>query len=263
MFLSYLITTHNEEDSLDELLSLLKKYKSDDQEIVILDDFSTNKRTHEIFEKYKDIVEVHTHLLNLNYGEHKNYGKSLCKGDWIFQIDADELVSELLLKNITAILNSNDSNDLLWVPRINYFDGITDEDIIKWGWFVSSLEDLILTRTFKFNDPYYNFLKKHMIIKSTTVNDDFTHTVLFHKPIVNFPDYQGRIYKNKDCIKYERKLHEQIVGYTSHTFIDYNINPSGRLVLYHNKSIEVQRQTNQYYQTLFSMEDNKGFAIKR
>ena len=48
MFLSYLVTCHNETDSLEKLLSKLIEYKKDNHEIVLLDDYSDNPETLEI-----------------------------------------------------------------------------------------------------------------------------------------------------------------------------------------------------------------------
>ena len=43
--ISYSILTHNETDSLLKLIEFLVDYKDDEDEIVILDDYSENKET--------------------------------------------------------------------------------------------------------------------------------------------------------------------------------------------------------------------------
>ena len=48
MKISYSILVHNETDSLEKLLDCLVKYKEPQDEIVILDDFSDNKKTKSI-----------------------------------------------------------------------------------------------------------------------------------------------------------------------------------------------------------------------
>ena len=53
MFLSYLVTCHNETDSLEKLLSKLIEYKKNNHEIVLLDDYSDNPETLEIIQKFK------------------------------------------------------------------------------------------------------------------------------------------------------------------------------------------------------------------
>lgn len=215
MFLSYLITSHNETDSLNKLLSKLLSFKKDNHEIILLDDYSDNKETLNVIEKYKDKINFYQKKLERDYGAHKNYGISLCKGNWIFQIDADECPTDLLLENINEILESNDSNEAIWLPRLNYFQGVTQEDIITWGWN-------------------------------------------YNEGMINFPDYQSRLYKNLPHIRYERRLHEKVEGYKSYVFM-----PAQKdIALVHEKTIEKQRQTNIKYNQLFTQEENKGYNVK-
>jgi len=41
----------------------------------------------------------------------------------------------------------------------------------------------------------------------------------YHDGMINFPDYQSRLYKNLPHIRYERRLHEKVEGYKSYAFI--------------------------------------------
>ena len=135
MKISYSILTHNEDDSLMELLEFLVKYKDEEDEIVILDDYSDNKKTIEILDVMTSMHEMtfeQRHLLK-DYAGQKNYLKNMCKGEYIFNLDADEMPHKELIKNIKPILESNPSIDLYWVPRVNTVDGITQEHINKWG----------------------------------------------------------------------------------------------------------------------------------
>jgi hypothetical protein len=54
----------------------------------------------------------------------------------VFQIDADELPHEDLIKNLKPLLQENPTTDLFLVPRINTVDGLTQEHIQKWRWKV-------------------------------------------------------------------------------------------------------------------------------
>ena len=49
MKISYSILTHNETKSLEKLLRFLVKWKADGDEIVILDDYSDDEKTKQIF----------------------------------------------------------------------------------------------------------------------------------------------------------------------------------------------------------------------
>lgn len=215
MFLSYLVTCHNETTSLEKLLSNLIKYKKDNHEIVLLDDYSDNQTTLNIIEKYKENVVFHQHKLERNYGAHKNYGIEQCKGQWIFQLDGDECPTDLLLENIDIVLESNKANEVIWLPRMNFFIGVTQNDADQWGWRL-------------------------------------------HDGMVNFPDYQSRIYRNLPHIRYQRRLHEKVEGFKSYTFVP----PQKDYAILHEKTIEKQRQTNLNYNKIFTQEENMGYSVK-
>jgi glycosyltransferase involved in cell wall biosynthesis len=216
MKISYLITTHNEDSSLEKLLSKLTMFIKKNQEIVILDDFSDNKHTLEIFEKYKNNIFLNKRKLDRHYGEHKNHGIDLCNGDYIFQIDGDEYPTDLLLENIDLIIEQNKDSEVMWVPRINKFHGVTNKHASQWGWNLK------------------------------------------YKGYVNFPDYQSRIFMNVPHIRYQRRLHEKVEGYKSHSFIP----PQEEYAIVHEKSIEKQILTNVEYNKKFTMEENKGYSVK-
>jgi len=215
MFLSYLVTCHNETSSLDKLLSKLVQNRKDNHEIVLLDDYSDNPETLDIIQKYKEQTSFHQHRLDRNYGTHKNYGIEQCKGNWIFQLDGDEYPTDLLLENIDAVLESNNNNEVLWLPRLNYFAGVTELDVKTWGWN-------------------------------------------YHDGMINFPDYQSRIYRNLSHIRYQRRLHEKVEGFKSYTFVP----PQKDYAIVHEKTIEKQRQTNLNYNKLFSEDENKGYNVR-
>jgi len=171
MFLSYLVTTHNETDCLDTLLSKLISFKKDNHEVVLLDDYSDNPTTISIIEKYKSSINFQQKKLQNDYGAHKNYGIGLCKGEWIFQIDADELPTDVLLENIDVLLQSNVNNEALWLPRLNYFTGVTDQDINMWGWNCNTFKDLIHEKLIDDTSDEYKFLKnKGLILEEYKIN---------------------------------------------------------------------------------------------
>ena len=203
MRLSYSILTHNETDSLLKLIEFIIKYKDKEDEIVILDDYSDNKKTKEILDTMSSIHEIkfeQRHLLK-DYAGQKNYLTRMCSGDYIINIDADELPNKLLIKNIKTILEANPSVDLYWVPRVNTVDGITKEHIDKCGWQVNE------------------------------------------KGWVNYPDYQGRIWRNRPNILWKNKVHEVLSGYKEHTFLP----AEEQFSFYHPKTIDRQEKQNEFY----------------
>ena len=71
MKISYSLLTHNETDSLYKLIDFLVKHKDEEDEIVILDDYSDNEKTKEILDTMCSIHEIkfeQRHLLN-DYGK--------------------------------------------------------------------------------------------------------------------------------------------------------------------------------------------------
>ena len=133
---SFAILTHNEGECIEALLSQLVQYKRDCDEIIVLDDYSDDHITVEILSRYRDAgsISLHHNALNKDFANQKNVLNSLCKGDFIFQIDADELISDKLVSNLETLIEANKSADLFMVPRVNTVDGITPEHIKKWGW---------------------------------------------------------------------------------------------------------------------------------
>lgn len=219
-FVSYLVTCKNEGIQFKQLIDLLLRYNNNN-EIIIIDDYSTDNDTINYINSYKTTndVFVYQHKLDNNYSAHKNYGKSLCKGKYIFQIDSDELPSEILLTNLNDIVIANESTELFWIPRINDFKGVTPENAAQWGWRLT---------------PYENRL------------------------IVNWPDPQGRLFKNLPHLKWERRLHEKVEGAKSYAYLPHDFD----LGLYHNKTIEKQIETNIRYNQQFTQEENQGFKLK-
>ena len=93
MKISYSILTHNETDSLLELIHFIMEHKDEEDEIVILDDYSDNEKTKEILDSAVSIYEIkfEQRHLNKDYASQKNHLKKMCTGDYIFNLDADEL----------------------------------------------------------------------------------------------------------------------------------------------------------------------------
>ena len=203
MKISYSILTHNETDSLKKLIEFLVNHKDEEDEIVILDDYSDNKNTMELLDAYCSIYEIkfeQRHLLK-DYAGQKNYLTRMCSGDYIINIDADEIPHKWMVKNIKDILENNPTIDLYWVPRVNTVDGITQEHINKWGWRVDE------------------------------------------KGWVNWPDYQGRIWRNRPNILWKNKVHEVLSGYKQHTYLP----AEEKFCLYHPKDIGRQEKQNDFY----------------
>jgi len=132
--ISYAITAHNEHVELDRLLSQLTEHIRPEDEIVVQMDITATDEVKAVVNKYK--LMNYFHPLNNDFATFKNNLKGLCTRDYIFQIDADEYLSDVLLLNLSDILEANPVIDIYAVPRINTVEGLTQEHIQKWGWKV-------------------------------------------------------------------------------------------------------------------------------
>ena len=135
MTISYAITVCNELDEIKRLVPFLHKRKRPEDEIVILLD--KPKASQELLDviywwSSKDWVTLKENTFQGHFADWKNELTRICSGDYIFQIDADELPNETLIENLPSILENN--IDVILVPRVNTVQGITPQHIQAWGW---------------------------------------------------------------------------------------------------------------------------------
>ena len=207
MKISYAITVCNEFVEIQKLLPFLLEHKRDQDEITIL--FDINNGDDKV-EKYLRTKSVNNEFnwVKSNFKGHfadwKNYLTTLCSGDYIFQIDADEMPHKECIETLPMLLTLNPDVDVMLVPRINTVEGLTQDHIAKWRWRVNE------------------------------------------KGWVNWPDYQWRIYRNSDKIKWVNKVHERLEGFDQYATLPM----LEEHALYHPKDIERQEKQNAYYKTL-------------
>jgi len=136
MKISYAIPVCNEHVELEKLLSFLVKHIDENDEIVVQCD--RGNTTPEVYKVLDSLNQSYIEFpLNGHFSNFKNNLKEHCTGDWIFQIDADELPHELLITNLKKLLKLNPTTEMLLVPRINTVEGLTQEHINKWRWNVN------------------------------------------------------------------------------------------------------------------------------
>ena len=139
MKISYAITVCNEFQEIQRLINFLIKNKRVEDEIVVLFDSTNGTSDIEEFLRAKS-VNGEFNWFNYSFDGHfanmKNRLTDMCNGDYIYQIDADELPPKYLLENLSYILKANENVDVYRVPRINTVQGLTQEHVQKWGWRV-------------------------------------------------------------------------------------------------------------------------------
>ena len=203
MKISYAIPVCNEHIELEKLLDLLAKYIDENDEIVVqCDKGNTTNEVYKVLQHPRfNVIEF---PLNGHFSNFKNNLKEHCTGDWIFQIDADELPHKSLIINLKELLKLNPTTEMFMVPRVNTVEGLTQEHINKWR---------------------------------CNINE---------KNWVNWPDYQTRIIQNSPKIKWQNKVHEQIVGISTKGALPME----EEWCLYHPKNIGRQETQNNFYNTL-------------
>ena len=206
MKISYAIPVCVEHIEIEKLLSFLVKYIDENDEIVVqCDQGNTTPEVYKVLGTWQGgPLKVIEFALKGDFSSFKNNLKENCTGDWIFQIDADELPHEFLITNLKEILKLNPTTEMFLVPRVNTVDGLTQEHINKWRWNINE------------------------------------------KNWVNWPDYQTRIIQNGPKIKWQNKVHEQIIGISTKGALPMEEEWS----LYHPKDIKRQEAQNNFYDTL-------------
>jgi len=197
MKLSYAITTCNEVDETIRLVSQLLNYKEANSEIVVLLD--TPKAPIELVE-YLELQANADHITLIesefdnNFAQWKNLLNSHCKGDWIFQLDADEYLENDLIHNLEALLDANYDKDLILVPRINTVEGLTLEHIKRWGWQVNEKGWV------QFPDVQTRIYKN---------SDKIGWSGKVHERIVGFENYTSFPPDEIYCIKHPKTIERQ------------------------------------------------------
>ena len=115
--ISVVLATYNEEENLPRCLESIKSLAS---EIVIVDGTSKDK-TVEIAKAFGAKVLVTTNPTNFHINKQKAIDRAT--GDWILQMDADEVVSPELALEIKKIISGDTVENGFWMPRKNYFLG--------------------------------------------------------------------------------------------------------------------------------------------
>ncbi len=194
MKISYAITVCNEFVEIKRLVEFLLKTKRPKDEIVVLYDHKNGS------EEIAEWLIKHNKLPNFpmwrgffdgHFGEWKNKLSDYCNGDYIFQIDADEIPHINLINYLPTILEANPKNEVFLISRVNTVEGLTDEHIKKWGWNVNSKGWVNFpdtqTRIWKKESRirWYGKVHERLVNYNTYTNlpEDETFSLMHHKDI--------------------------------------------------------------------------------
>ncbi len=141
MKISYAITVCNEFIEIQRLITFLLRHKRAQDDIVVLYDEVNGDREIENFLRSHSVNREfawHKAEFQGHFADWKNKLSSYCTGDYIFQIDADEIPTRTLMDYLPDIIDANPTVNVLLVPRVNTVDGLTPAHVSKWGWTVNS-----------------------------------------------------------------------------------------------------------------------------
>jgi hypothetical protein len=140
MKITYAITVCNEFIEIQRLIAFLLKNKRIQDEIVILYDSKNGDPEIETFLRASSINKSfawHKAEFKGHFADWKNYLTSFCNGNYIFQIDADEMPHQKLIEVLPDLLEENCLCDVITVPRVNTVEGMTQDHMQQWGWNVN------------------------------------------------------------------------------------------------------------------------------
>ena len=203
MKISYSILVHNEDKTLEKLLKFLVKWKHVDDEIVILDDYSDNEKTKQILDFY---VSAHDIV----------YEQRSLQGDFASQ------------KNYLKSMGSGDYS----------FNIDADEMVSRW--LIQNVHEIID------GNEGIDLILLPRINTVEGITEQHCRSYgyrLDENGWINFPDWQGRIFRNRPNIRWENKVHEQITGYKTYATL-----PQDKpFCILHPKTIEKQVEQNRFY----------------
>ena len=215
MIISYGITVHKEAEELKRLLDVLYKNIDDNDEIVVCVDGEDDAVRFELdiySKKFYDDSRVM-----------KVYQRELNKD---FASQKNSVIENSIGDYVFHIDADEHPNEIL-INQLKQILTINDVDLV-WIPRVNTIDGM---------------KDEHIKKWGWKVTE---------KGWVNYPDYQARVFKNDEKIRWERPLHEVIRGYKTYSHLP----PYEELSLYHPKTIERQEEQNMFYNQNFSREMN-------
>ncbi len=209
MKISYGITVHNEADELNKLLEVLVHKTQPQDEIIICDDYSDEK-TQEVITSWSQ-----------QYADAKVIKSYQRKLDGNF---------------------SDQKNSVIEKSEGDYIFHI-DADEYPHDTLLEQLPDII-----EINDVDLIWIPRVNTVDGFTQEDvQRWGWRLTENNWVNYPDYQARVFRNREDIRWTRPLHEYIIGCKTYSHLP----PVEDLSLYHPKTKEKQEQQNKFYMDNF------------
>ena len=209
MKISYGITVHNEADELNKLLPILIHKTDKEDEIVICDDYSDDET--------QFVIQSWTQ----QYGHTKTIKVYQRKLDGNFSAQKNSVIENSSGDYIFHIDADEYPHETL-LQQLKEIITMNDVDLI-WIPRVNTVEGM---------------KEEHIQKWGWRISENNW---------VNYPDYQARVFRNDEKIRWTRPLHEVITGCKTYSHLP----PYEELSLYHPKTIQKQEQQNMFYMNNF------------
>lgn len=206
--ISYTVTACNEDRELDKLLNVLRVNIKDNDEIIVqLDAEATTDDVRKVLSNYKDRIP------------------SLKVIEFSLNSDFASFKNNLKLHCTKEWIFNIDADEMPSAFLIEHIHTILSHN--------SELDLLIVPRW----NTVDGITENHINVWR------WKHDELGR---INWPDWQMRLYRNKESIQWKNKVHEILEGFDKYSFLpedkDY--------CLFHNKTIQKQESQNNFYSTI-------------
>ena len=194
MKLSFAIPVCNEIAEIQRLLSFLVENKRSQDEIIVL--YDSNNGSIEVGKYLGKVNGINwfPYPFDGHFANMKNKLTEMCTGDYIYQIDADEMISVEGLTLVPQIIENNSTVEVYRVPRINTVEGLTPEHIQKWGWNVN-------------DKNHVNFPDLQMRIYKNSPEIKWKNKV--HEVLEGYDRYSELPYNEELCLIHEKTIERQ------------------------------------------------------
>ena len=210
MKISFGITVHNEADELNKLLEILIHKTDPEDEIIICVD-GDDDGVRFVLDSW---TQQYAHTKTI-----KIYQRKL-EGDFAAQ------------KN--SVIENCDGDYIFHIDA----DEIPHENLVDILPEMLETNDVDLVWVPRVN-TVEGFSEEHRMKWGWRVSD---------KGWINYPDYQARIFRNDEKIRWRKPVHEHIWGCKTYAHLP----PHEELSLYHHKTIDKQEQQNQLYEKILT-----------
>lgn len=170
MKLSIIIPNYNKEKYIGKLLSQLKEQLTDEVEVIVIDDCSTDNSWN-IIKEYSDVFITIRNETNKYVAYSRNVGLDKSKGKYITFIDSDDEVKPYFVNNILESIKSNKDGYFFDYEINNVVDGTeVEKGYNTMVWSKVYKKSVLTKNNIRFDEDYYTV---HVLCEDMDFNCKF------------------------------------------------------------------------------------------